>query len=174
MPREIAKIRRIEKLPFENEAENYCTLLGVLRTVLQFVSLRIRSEYRAWCPLTKMSKKLKLQPFLRHHVVAAKMKLRQHRQGRAPPFKDMRRGLGVSGLARGERLQIMLTREELRALDDWRFKRRMPSRAAAVRELLKRGLAAEGFSIADEDVKSRDFGLLGNQGLDGESSAGED
>jgi hypothetical protein len=42
---------------------------------------------------------------------------------------------------RGERLQIMLTGEELAALDDWRFARRMPSRAAAVRELLKRGLA---------------------------------
>ena len=50
------------------------------------------------------------------------------------------------GLAPGERLQIMLTDEELAALDDWRFTKRMPSRAAAVRELLKRGLAAEGSS----------------------------
>jgi hypothetical protein len=41
---------------------------------------------------------------------------------------------------RGERLQIMLTEEELDALDTWRFSRRMPSRAAAVRELLRRGL----------------------------------
>jgi hypothetical protein len=47
---------------------------------------------------------------------------------------------------RTERLQIMLNAEELLALDDFRFKRRMPSRAAAVRELLKRGLAAEGFT----------------------------
>ena len=47
---------------------------------------------------------------------------------------------------RGERLQLMLTPEELTMLDDFRFKVRMPSRAAAVRELLKRGLAAEGFS----------------------------
>jgi hypothetical protein len=38
----------------------------------------------------------------------------------------------------------MLTPEELEALDTWRFQRRMPSRAAAVRELLKRGLSAEG------------------------------
>ena len=43
-------------------------------------------------------------------------------------------------LSRGERLQVMLTAEELAALDDFRFKRRMPSRASAVRELLKRGL----------------------------------
>jgi hypothetical protein len=66
-------------------------------------------------------------------------------------------------LTRGERLQIMLTRAELRALDDWRFAKRMPSRASAIRELLKRGLAAEGFALADEDVKSRDFGLTDAQ-----------
>jgi len=62
---------------------------------------------------------------------------------------------------RGERLQIMLTPEELEALDTWRFQRRMPSRAAAVRELLKRGLAAEGFELADGRSKSRDFGVTG-------------
>ena len=67
----------------------------------------------------------------------------------------------MNGMSRGERLQIMLTREELRALDDWRFKRRMPSRASAVRELLKRGLAAEGFLLADEDTKSQDIGMIG-------------
>ena len=50
---------------------------------------------------------------------------------------------------RGERLQIMLTPDELLVVDDFRYKRRMPSRAAAVRELLKRGLAAEGFATAD-------------------------
>ena len=46
--------------------------------------------------------------------------------------------------SRGERLQIMLTSEELILLDNFRYKVRMPSRASAVRELLKRGLAAEG------------------------------
>jgi hypothetical protein len=64
-------------------------------------------------------------------------------------------------LNRGERLQIMLTGEELAALDDWRFSRRMPSRAAAVRELLKRGLAAEGFDLADQGAKSKDYGVVG-------------
>ena len=34
---------------------------------------------------------------------------------------------------RGERLQIMLSPEELSAIDDFRFKHRMPTRAAAVR-----------------------------------------
>jgi hypothetical protein len=58
-----------------------------------------------------------------------------------------------------ERLQVMLGAEELKALDDWRFGRRMPSRAAAVRELLKRGLAAEGFLVTNADAKSSDFGV---------------
>jgi len=61
---------------------------------------------------------------------------------------------------RGERLQIMLDGEELVALDDFRFKRRMPSRASAVRELLKRGLAAEGFLSAAAGAKSSDYGIL--------------
>jgi hypothetical protein len=60
---------------------------------------------------------------------------------------------------RDERLQIMLTDEELRILDDWRFDRRMPSRAAAIRELLKRGLAAEGFVRSDDRMRSKDFGV---------------
>jgi len=66
----------------------------------------------------------------------------------------------VSELNRGERLQIMLTGEELAALDDWRFARRMPSRAAAVRELLKRGLEAEGFSLAEQGARSKDYGVI--------------
>jgi len=62
---------------------------------------------------------------------------------------------------RAERLQIMLSPEEVTVLDDFRFKKRMPSRAAAVRELLKRGLAAEGFAEAAFGAKSTDFGVTG-------------
>jgi hypothetical protein len=62
---------------------------------------------------------------------------------------------------RAERLQIMLNDEELVALDDFRFKRRMPSRAAAVRELLKRGLASEGFLSAAAGTKSSDYSVIG-------------
>jgi hypothetical protein len=74
---------------------------------------------------------------------------------------------------RGERLQIMLTQDELDALDNWRFAKRMPSRASAIRELLKRGLAAEGFDLANGKTKSRDFGVTqrearGGDGMDGE------
>jgi hypothetical protein len=65
----------------------------------------------------------------------------------------------MGDVTRGERLQIMLTRKELEALDTWRFSARMPSRASAIRELLKRGLSAEGFAQADGGLKSRDFGV---------------
>ena len=61
--------------------------------------------------------------------------------------------------ARGERLQIMLTADELVLVDDFRFQKRMPSRASAVREILKRGLAAEGFAKAIAGSKSSDFGV---------------
>ena len=54
----------------------------------------------------------------------------------------------------------MLGAEELKALDDWRFRLRMPSRASAVRELLKRGLAAEGFEVAETGSKSKDYGVV--------------
>jgi metal-responsive CopG/Arc/MetJ family transcriptional regulator len=69
----------------------------------------------------------------------------------------------MSDLTRGERLQIMLTKEEVEALDNWRFDKRMPSRASAVRELLKRGLSAEGFALASQGSKSGDFGMLDGQ-----------
>ncbi len=64
-----------------------------------------------------------------------------------------------NGENRGERLQIMLTAHELTLVDDFRFKRRMPSRGAAIRELLKRGLTAEGFEAAAFGAKSADYGV---------------
>ena len=72
---------------------------------------------------------------------------------------------------RGERLQIMLTAPELEALDDWRFSRRMPSRASAIRELLKRGLAAEGFDTATPGARSRDYAVIAQDGQEPETSA---
>ena len=62
-------------------------------------------------------------------------------------------------LNRAERLQVMLNPAELKLLDNWRFLKRMPSRASAVRELLKRGLVAEGFEAAKDGSHSKDFGL---------------
>jgi hypothetical protein len=75
-------------------------------------------------------------------------------------------------LTRGERLQIMLMPEELLAVDDFRFEHRMPSRAAAVRELIRRGLLSpSGTAPAVSDRKSADFGVLPTKtdGNDGRS-----
>ena len=44
---------------------------------------------------------------------------------------------------RTAKIQIMLDDEELEAIDSWRFENRLPSRAAAIRELLRRGLVVE-------------------------------
>jgi hypothetical protein len=65
----------------------------------------------------------------------------------------------MAGMERDIRLQIMLQPEELMAIEDWRFRQRMPSRAAAVRELLRRGLVAEGFPIAELGMPSSSYGV---------------
>ena len=49
----------------------------------------------------------------------------------------------------------MLDAAELALIDDFRFKARMPSRASAVRELLKRGLAAFGTKSEEFDVSGK-------------------
>jgi hypothetical protein len=67
-------------------------------------------------------------------------------------------------LTRPERLQIMLSAEELSAIDDWRFQKRMPSRASAIRELLNRGLSAEGFAVAGAGRQSSSFGVIAPKG----------
>ena len=69
----------------------------------------------------------------------------------------------MSGLSRETRLQIMLDEDEITAIDDWRFKRRMPSRASAIRELLRRGLAAEFGADTDRSLRSEDFGVIGKE-----------
>ena len=65
---------------------------------------------------------------------------------------------------RAERLQVMLSPEELKAVDDFRFKHRMPTRAAAVRELLKLGLTVVT-SDGKAGMKSSNFGVF-NRGPD--------
>jgi len=53
----------------------------------------------------------------------------------------------------------MLSPEELAAVDDFRFKHRMPTRAAAVRELLKLGLTVLT-SNGGVGMKSSNFGVF--------------
>lgn len=65
---------------------------------------------------------------------------------------------------RAERLQVMLTADEVRMVEEWRFQNRMPSRSAAVRALMNLGLRANS-TVVDESallngaVSSRDIGL---------------
>jgi hypothetical protein len=73
---------------------------------------------------------------------------------------------------RGERLQVMLSPEELAAVDDFRFKYRMPARAAAVRELLRLGLAAVAVD-GSSGTKSSNYGVF-RRGPDGHRHGGSE
>ncbi|HXE01293.1 MAG TPA: hypothetical protein VN623_05030 [Hyphomicrobium sp.] len=66
----------------------------------------------------------------------------------------------MNGLSRETRLQIMLSEEELAAIDDWRFKQRMPSRAAAIRQLLNIALRVQQKESQGKPMRSQDYGLL--------------
>jgi hypothetical protein len=70
---------------------------------------------------------------------------------------------------RDERLQVMLSPDELAAVDDFRFRHRMPTRAAAVRELLKLGLTIQA-SDGGSGVKSSNYGVF-SRGPDGHTRA---
>lgn len=77
-------------------------------------------------------------------------------------MKNGKNGPAESAL-REERLQIMLDADELRAVDTFRFEHRMPSRAAAVRELFRLGLSVArtaARSVANEGAKSSDYGVF--------------
>jgi hypothetical protein len=65
---------------------------------------------------------------------------------------------------RDERLQLMLSPGELALVDDFRFKHRMPTRAAAVRELLRLGLTVE--PTDGDGQKSSHYGIFA-RGSDG-------
>ena len=54
----------------------------------------------------------------------------------------------------------MLSDEELAAIDNWRFQQRMPSRAAAIRQLLNVGLRIKQIEGAVKPLRSQDYGLL--------------
>ena len=66
---------------------------------------------------------------------------------------------------RTEKLQLMLNDEELQIIDDWRFEHRMPTRAAALRELLRQGLIATGSKDIDgSGASSGEFGVIDGVG----------
>lgn len=68
---------------------------------------------------------------------------------------------------RAERLQVMLTIDEVRMVEEWRFENRMPSRSAAVRALMNLGLRADTpfvdkSAMLEGGVASRDVGVEDN------------
>ncbi|SMF75756.1 hypothetical protein SAMN06265365_1291 [Tistlia consotensis] len=65
---------------------------------------------------------------------------------------------------RTEKVQVMLDDEELRAIDDWRFDNRVPTRAAAIRELLRRGLLNRELDTPPADLPTRDFRVTDAEG----------
>ncbi len=53
----------------------------------------------------------------------------------------------------------MLSLQELKAVDNG-FAHRMPSRAAAIRELLRHGIAAAGAVVGNAGISSREYSVL--------------
>jgi hypothetical protein len=47
------------------------------------------------------------------------------------------------------RLQVLVTKDELALLEDFRFRVRLPTMAAAVRELLRRGLTSSEVELKE-------------------------
>jgi hypothetical protein len=55
----------------------------------------------------------------------------------------------------------MLDLDELEAIDAWRFDYRLPSRAAAIRELIKRGLMNRDLEPPEtRAARTTDFGVV--------------
>src|SRR5205085_4538277 len=69
------------------------------------------------------------------------------------------------------RLQVMLSADELTALDNFRFEKRMPSLAAAIREILRRGLTVDGFDMPSKGRSPGEFGVLESDGPNSRSAA---
>ena len=99
-------------------------------------------------------------------IAAAREQLSQARaeQTRAAADRDRAQNSKKPDDKRLTRLQVMLSLDELAALDNFRFDKRMPSRASAIREILRRGLAADGFSTAGANSPSKAFGVIKGDG----------
>lgn len=65
---------------------------------------------------------------------------------------------------RTERMQLMLADEEVEAIDRWRYENMIPTRAAAIRELLRRGLAVTDGEAPVANAETRDYGVISSDG----------
>lgn len=77
---------------------------------------------------------------------------------------------------RAERLQVMLTIDEVRRVEEWRYENRMPSRSAAVRALMNLGLrahaAVDQAAMLERSVASQDVGVTESGALVEPSDSG--
>lgn len=66
---------------------------------------------------------------------------------------------------RTEKLQLMLDDHELGTVDDWWFRNRMPTRAAAIREFIRRGLEVRDEELGEtgEERASSEFRIVDPQ-----------
>jgi hypothetical protein len=60
---------------------------------------------------------------------------------------------------KNQRIPIMMSEDELQAIDDWRFANRLPSRGDAIRRLCQIGILSEGSidHISDQAVETLNF-----------------
>jgi hypothetical protein len=72
---------------------------------------------------------------------------------------------------RAERLQLMLTLDEVKKVEEWRFEKRMPSRSAAVRALmnigLNSGIVMNRRGLEEGAISSADVGILRDESVQG-------
>jgi hypothetical protein len=87
--------------------------------------------------------------------------------GKSPTTEEL---MAKGYLSRETRLQIMLHPDELAAVDKFRFSNEMPSRAAAVRELFRLGLANVTTAGAVRGKQSRKYGVLADNEKDNKTT----
>jgi len=83
----------------------------------------------------------------------------------ADSIKDAPRMARTPKAKRTERLQIMHADVELQAVDDWRYDNRIPTRAAAIRELLRRGMVAENLAPPEPNAESGEYSVVDDDTL---------
>ncbi len=54
------------------------------------------------------------------------------------------------GESETKRLDMFITADELKAIDDWRFENRVPTRSEAIRRLIKVGMKWDGIHFGAE------------------------
>ena len=54
----------------------------------------------------------------------------------------------------------MISPDEMEVIDTWRYRQKIPTRAAAIRELLRRGLGADDLGEPSQNADSESYSVL--------------